>query len=77
MQIRMNSLEYLTFRHLRRPTLQILIRKLDEKIETLASSPDDAQGKMAYDRTVVVHLERLVYLCRYMSHEHATFEGCK
>ena len=58
-------------------TLEILVSKLDEKIEILASSPDDADGRMAYDRTIVVHLERLIFLCRFMAHENASFDGCK
>ena len=60
-----------------RPTLELLVEKLDEAMEKLAASPDDAEGRIDFNRTTVVCLERLVFLCRFMAHDNVSFDVCK
>ena len=58
-------------------TIELMINKMDELSQALVASPDDANGNMAYDRSHVVYLERLLFLCRLMTFDDVTFEGCK
>ena len=60
-----------------RPTLDLLISKMDEMSEALVASPDDANGNMDYDKTQVVYLERLLVVCRLMANDEIVFEGFK
>ena len=60
-----------------RPTLELLGEKLEEAVEALAASPDDAEGRIDFNRTTAVYLERLIFLCRFMANDDVSFDVCK